>query len=160
MSADETGSAASFMSTHKRLDGHGLNFRQAHCRLRFLRVGVSTLADALQLPVQAVYLDREVPAAVIVIYRQTRTRHASLTSCIHIHTAAPPADLHTSLCHLAHLRPLRCATTDTSARARTRSGMTFQVKCPSAGELRLSQVSSQTFTEFVATDRLSFPAQA
>ncbi|TDC99438.1 hypothetical protein E1292_31730 [Nonomuraea deserti] len=45
------------------------------CRLRFLGVGVTTLADALPLPVQATYLDREIPAAVIVIYRQTRTRH-------------------------------------------------------------------------------------
>ncbi|MFI7114788.1 hypothetical protein ACIBK9_51345 [Nonomuraea sp. NPDC050227] len=30
-SADETGSSASSMSTHKRLDLHGWNCRQAHC---------------------------------------------------------------------------------------------------------------------------------
>ncbi|MFI6732491.1 hypothetical protein ACIBI9_06095 [Nonomuraea sp. NPDC050451] len=73
------------------------------CRLRFLGVGVTALADALPLPVQAAYLDREIPAAVIVIYRQTRTRDASLTSRFRIHTAALPADLHTCLCHLSHL---------------------------------------------------------
>lgn len=57
------------------------------------------------LPVQAAYLHREIPAAVIVVHRQTRARHASLTSRCRIHTAASPADLHTSLCHRSHLHP-------------------------------------------------------
>ncbi|MFI7644174.1 hypothetical protein [Nonomuraea sp. NPDC049400] len=35
--------------------------------LSFLGVGVAALADALPLPVQAAHLDRQVPAAVVVI---------------------------------------------------------------------------------------------
>ncbi|MGW3350957.1 hypothetical protein ACWDA3_47315 [Nonomuraea rubra] len=52
--------------------------RTAAGRLSFRRVGMTTLADALPLPVQAAYLHREVPAAVIVVYWQTRTRHADV----------------------------------------------------------------------------------
>ncbi len=107
------------------------------CRLRFLGVSVATLADALPLPVQATYLHREIPATVIVIYRQTRTRHPSLTSCFRIHAAASPADPHTSLCHLSHLHPSRCATTDAPARARTRSGDDLRSSVRSAGETQV-----------------------
>ncbi|GGS76922.1 hypothetical protein GCM10010176_020100 [Nonomuraea spiralis] len=77
------------------------------CAPSFLSVAVTTSADALALSVQVAYLHCEIPAAVIVIYRQTRTRQASLTSRFRIHTATSPADLHTSLGHLPHLHTYR-----------------------------------------------------